>query len=125
MKASIIVQLTLGEEVYNIDLSLPSSSPTADKPFQFGVSNVQKDKLLQVAIGEGKQFYVAVKPPASLLDAASSSTVTDLKVEVSEGDFNGKTFTSTAAITDKTDDKGDPAKTDTPVDPDKPVPPTE
>lgn len=122
MKASIIVQLTLGEEVYNIDLSLPSSSPTADQPFQFGVTNVQKDKLLQVAIGEGKQFYVAVKPPASLLDAASSSTVTDLKVEVSEGNFNGTDFTGKKAATDK---PVDPAKTDTPVDPDKPVPPTE
>lgn len=116
MKASIIVQLSLGDEVYNINLSLPSSSPTAEAPFEFGVSNVQKDKLLQVAVGEGSQFYVAVKPPASLIDAASSHTVTDLKVEVSEGDFNGTNFVPTATI---------PAKTDKPVDPDKPVTPAE
>lgn len=122
MKASIIVQLTLGDEVYNIDLSLPSSSPTADKPFLFGVTNSQADKLLQVAVGEGSQFHVAVKPPASMISAASGKTVGDLKVEISEGNFNGTDFTDKKATPEK---PVDPAKTDTPVDPDKPVPPTE
>ena len=110
MKASIIVQLSLGTDTYNINLTLPQGSPSADKPFLFGVEKVgvdavskplQEDPLLQVAIGIEGQFFVAVQPPKSLIEGAGAAgLVKNLQVVVAEGEYNvaDKQFKTAEAI---------------------------
>lgn len=107
MKAKITVQFSLGADTYNVNLTLPETTPTADKPFLFGVEKVEagasEDPLLQVAIGAKEQFYVAVQPPKSLMkEAGIDNVVKELQVEVAEGEYNvaSKQFKTTPVVSD-------------------------
>ncbi|NWB98781.1 hypothetical protein HX882_23090 [Pseudomonas gingeri] len=103
MKVSINLRLTLGSDNYNVNLDLPGSAPSAESPFLFGVDQFKFktgedtvdetsiDKLLQVAIGDSGQLYVAVKPPKSLIQAAGvDEVVKNLEVLVAEGEYDPK-----------------------------------
>lgn len=104
ISASILVTLVLGDDTYRVDLSLPSSNPTAASPFLFDVTSTPTatpdatpDTLLNVAIGGNDQVYVAVAPPESLLVSAGvSNVITNLQVVVAEGTFDSATQTFTA-----------------------------
>lgn len=98
ISASINVKLALGDDIYTVDVNLPSSAPTADAPFHFNVISTPKDKpaeqdkLLDVAIGATNQVYVAVAPPNSLLVTAGvSDVVKELQVVVAEGNYDPTT----------------------------------
>lgn len=96
LSASIIVKLALGDDLYDIDLNLPSAAPTALAPFLFNVTSTSKAKptdpaniLLDVAIGTTNEVYVAVAPPHSLLTTAGvGELVQDLQVVVAEGTYD-------------------------------------
>lgn len=103
ISASILVTLVMGDDTYNVNLSLPSSTPTAAVPFIFDVTSTPTatptatpDTLLNVAIGAANQVYVAVAPPESLLESAGvANVVTNLQVVVEEGTFDTTTQTFT------------------------------
>lgn len=98
ISASINVKLALGDDLYTVDVNLPSTAPTADAPFHFNVISSpsakpdEKDTLLDVAIGAANQVYVAVMPPNSLLVTAGvADVVKELQVVVAEGNYDPKT----------------------------------
>ncbi|NEO54834.1 MAG: hypothetical protein F6K54_18155 [Okeania sp. SIO3B5] len=106
MEASINVTLKLDNKDYNIDLGIPSGSPTNDSPYKFSVSTIttdttdgstQTETLLDLAVGgddgSGTNFYVNLEPPQSVLPG---DTIQDLAVNVQEGtyDTTAGTFSS-------------------------------
>jgi hypothetical protein len=98
MEASIKVTLKLEGESYEIDLGIPSGSPTNDKPYKFSVLSKKTDgsagdTLLDLAVG-GKNnggttnFHVSLAPPQTVLPG---ETVEDLSVNVDEGTYSKAT----------------------------------
>ena len=105
MQASVLLSLKVSkEEVYDINLDIPTSAPTADKPFLFEVNQTKldsqgkriedegsKDTVLKVAVGGESQAYIAVAPPQSLLETAKVSDYVDnLQVVVENGKYDQK-----------------------------------
>lgn len=97
IQASVHLSFTLGTDTYDVKLSLPASTPTAEAPFLFNVNTVKDkvpvDNLLQVAVGGTGQIYVAVAPPKSLLTAVAGDIVQELDVVVQDGEYNTTTHT--------------------------------
>ncbi len=103
ISAQVNLTFSLESESYTVNLDIPSSTPTADAPFNFNVvNNPAKDSkeqpidLLSVAVGATNQVYVAVSPPKNLLDAAVSGLVQNLEVVVKEGTYDPTTNKFTA-----------------------------
>lgn len=96
INAVISVKLKLGQDSYNVDLNIPSSTPAPEAPFLFSVASLDKDgkpvdTLLEVAIGNSSNIYIAVAPPGSLLkETGVDKVVENLNVVVSEGKYNKK-----------------------------------
>ncbi|EYU14369.1 hypothetical protein C6H64_21195 [Photorhabdus luminescens] len=109
LSAVISVKLKLGQDSYNVDLNIPSATPTPEAPFLFSVVSPEKGEqpantLLEVAIGNANHIYVAVAPPSSLLkETGVDKVVENLNVVVSEGKYNK---TDKKFDQDKNEDKG-------------------
>jgi hypothetical protein len=94
MQVSVLVKLQMTPtEAYKVNLSLPTGTPTKDDPFHFRVtqevSGVDKDNVLDVAIGDGSHYFVGVAPPASLLEIGGiDKVVKNLQVVVAEGEYD-------------------------------------
>lgn len=90
MEASINVTIKSGDKSYDIKLEIPSGDRTDAKPYTFSVSETgaSSDKLLDLAVGAGSNFYVNLSPPKTLLPA---DTVENLAVTVEEGNYDPAT----------------------------------
>lgn len=89
------------KEKYSANLILPTTIDM-ENPFKFSVEQIigikegaeeekesVKGKVLEVAIVNDKNVYVAVAPPESILEMAKiNETVEDLKVAVSQGKYS-------------------------------------
>ena len=104
MAATLSIQINasfnVNSTIYTANMALPSSAPTADAPFLFIVTSAPQatptttTTLLTVAVGAASEVYVAVAPPADLIqEAVGSNIVQALDVVVSEGTYNPTTKT--------------------------------
>lgn len=94
-QADIKVGLKINDIVYNINVGLPTSSPTDEAPYKFdiaqeGTSGKEDTQLLNVVVGNSGHFYVAVSPPEEIL-ALTNEVVNDLEVVVNDGDYDPTT----------------------------------
>jgi hypothetical protein len=93
---------TVGDSTYTANMALPDSAPTGQAPFVFLVTTAPTKSptttttLLTVAVGAANEVYVAVAPPADLIQAAAGNIVQALDVVVSEGTYDPKTKTFTS-----------------------------
>ena len=99
MKASILLTLAVSDtEVYEVNLNIPTSVPTKEAPFTFNVAQLKNelpaDKVLDVALGDSSNIYVAVAPPKSLIqEVGVDKIVKNLEVVVQEGNYDPVTGT--------------------------------
>jgi hypothetical protein len=80
--------------IYDATMTLPTSAPSATEPFLFVVTSApaatpaDTTTLLTVAVGIPGEVFVAVAPPTDLIaTAAGNDIVTNLNVQVAEGNF--------------------------------------
>jgi hypothetical protein len=92
MQVSVLMTLKLSEnESFAVTLSIPTSSSNPEEPFEFRVNTVGEDPhdvfLVAGAMdGQDAAYYVAVEPPAQLLDSTGvGKQVSDLKVIAQDG----------------------------------------
>lgn len=94
LQASIIAKLKLNNEVYDVNLDIPSAAPTAAAPYHFAISQEVTSGdpvvLLDAVIGDASHFYVAVTPPEAVLNL-TGDIIESLSVVVNEGAFDPKT----------------------------------
>jgi hypothetical protein len=81
--------------IYDATMTLPTSAPSATEPFLFVVTSApaatpaDTTTLLTVAVGIPGEVFVAVAPPTDLIaTAAGNDIVTNLNVQVAEGNFD-------------------------------------
>lgn len=95
LSAEVKVGLELDGTTYNISLAIPTGNITGDNPYTFNVEGEsdggeKSSQLLEVAVGESDQLYVAVSPPESILEL-TNGLVKDLEVVVNEGGYDPDT----------------------------------
>jgi hypothetical protein len=94
LQASIIAKLNLDNTVYDINLEIPSGTPTKDLPYTFSIDQEVAQgqpavNLLTAVIGDTSHFYVAMAPPTSIY--ANIPQIKDLEVVVNDGGFDPET----------------------------------
>ncbi len=115
MQAAISVSLKVGEDHYNVELAIPSGTPTNDNPYTFSVKDKSQANMLEVAIGGKGNYFVNVAPPKSLMPAA----IEQLGLNISEGHYDKtKGQFTTGTDTDTDTDSGSDTDTDTGTDTD-------
>jgi hypothetical protein len=98
MQASVSLTLKVSDnDFYVVDLSIPTTIPSFDEPFDFKVDHRGKDEakgkpIFIVAVGmqEGESaYYVGVEPPSNLLEMAGvGDYIGDLKVLAEDGKYH-------------------------------------
>ncbi|PMJ71677.1 hypothetical protein [Vibrio splendidus] len=102
MEASIKVGLKIDQDVYEIDVAIPSGKPTTEKPYTFSIkeSGENKPQLLNVVVADKSHYYVAVSPPEQVKEW-TADTVQSLEVVVNEGNYTpGSGFKPTTEQTE-------------------------
>lgn len=120
--ADIKLGVKINNVDYDINVAIPNSAPTNDKPYTFSVtgsadsassdsksSGDQGDSdnsLLTVVVGDKGNYFVSVAPPKDILNA-TDGTVSDIAVSVNEGNYDIKTgkFAGKGADEDGNSDK--------------------
>ncbi len=99
MNASIKVTLCINDDTYNINLDIPSTTPTPTAPYKFIVASEPPQgetakSMLEVAVGDATHYFVGIEPPKNILEIAKiQDTVKSLQVVVAEGEYDPESHT--------------------------------
>lgn len=110
MEINVKVGIKVKDDIYNMDLNIPTTSISKEKPFKFAATVTHDKKIdvvLHVVYGSKDYFRVAVAPPKSLLSGLGEY-VDAMEVVVQEGTVTDKvTNADTVELTQLPDKKPD------------------
>lgn len=94
LEASITAKLKVGDSTYDVNLDIPSTTPTKEAPYKFNIAQEQATgdpiPLLTAVIGDSSHFYVAVAPPQEVL-SLTGDVVKELNIVANDGNFDPAT----------------------------------
>lgn len=100
INVSVVLGFTETDNVLKIDLDIPAGEMSKANPLKFvgTQTNTANDttspsNVLEVAVGDENNIYVAVAPPEYLLEAANvKDTIRSLEVKVQKGNYKNGAF---------------------------------